>query len=49
VDLALTTTGRQELVRWILSWTPEVRVLAPVALRQRVLERLQAGINRQQE
>ncbi|HOX03496.1 MAG TPA: WYL domain-containing protein [Candidatus Paceibacterota bacterium] len=46
VDLALTTTGRQELVRWILSWTPEVRVLAPVDLRQRVMERLQAGVAR---
>lgn len=49
VDLALTTTGRQELVRWILSWTPEVRVLAPVDLKQRIIERLQAGVHGQQE
>lgn len=30
-----------ELVRWILSWTPDVRVLAPNALRDRVQRHLQ--------
>jgi len=47
IDLAFTTTGRQELVRWILSWMPEVQVLGPVDLRRRVLERLKTGIHRQ--
>ena len=47
IDLAFTTTGRQELVRWILSWMPEVEVLGPVDLRRRVLERLETGIHRQ--
>jgi len=47
IDLAFTTTGRQELVRWILSWMPEVQVLGPVDLRRRVVERMQAGIDHQ--
>ena len=47
IDLAFTTTGRQELVRWILSWMTEVQVLAPVDLRRRVVERMQTGIDRQ--
>ena len=33
VEMRLETTGRKELVRWILSWMPEVKVLAPKSLR----------------
>ena len=29
VELRMETTGRKELVRWVLSWMPDVRVLAP--------------------
>jgi hypothetical protein len=29
----METTGRKELVRWILSWMPDVKVLAPKSLR----------------
>ena len=36
--------GWKELVRWILSWQPDVRVLAPAALRARVLEKLEQGL-----
>jgi hypothetical protein len=28
VEMRLETTGRKELVRWVLSWMPDVRVLA---------------------
>jgi predicted DNA-binding transcriptional regulator YafY len=47
VEIQLTTTGRKELIRWILSWTPDVKVLAPADLRVRVLARLEAGWHRQ--
>jgi len=44
LEVRLKTAGWKELVRWILSWQPDVKVLAPVTLRQRVLEKLRAGI-----
>jgi len=47
LQVELTTTGRKELVRWILSWMPEVQVIAPVDLRRRVVKRMQAGIDHQ--
>jgi predicted DNA-binding transcriptional regulator YafY len=33
VEMRLETTGRKELVRWVLSWIPAVKVLAPKSLR----------------
>jgi predicted DNA-binding transcriptional regulator YafY len=44
VELRLETSGRKELTRWILSWVPEVKVLAPRELRERVKERLRRGM-----
>jgi proteasome accessory factor B len=44
VELRLVTSGRKELVRWILSWMPDVEVVAPATLRERMLEKLRAGI-----
>jgi hypothetical protein len=44
VEMRLETTGRKELVRWILSWMPEVKVLAPKSLRDRIAEKLRDGI-----
>ncbi|HET9535659.1 MAG TPA: hypothetical protein VFP43_09995, partial [Mesorhizobium sp.] len=41
------TTGRKEPVRWVLSWIPEV--LAPKSLRDRIVEKLQDGLRRQDE
>jgi len=43
LEMRLVTSGRKELTRWILSWMPEVRVLAPRELRGRILERLSKG------
>ncbi len=47
VEIQLTTIDRKELIRWILSWTPDVKALAPAELRERVLARLEAGWRRQ--
>ena len=43
LEMRLVTSGRKELVRWILSWMPEVQVLGPGELRERILERLSQG------
>jgi predicted DNA-binding transcriptional regulator YafY len=44
VELRVTTRGWKELVRWILSWQPDVKVLAPIILRERVNEKLKMGL-----
>jgi len=31
-------------LRWILSWQPDVQVLEPLRLRERIREKLQAGL-----
>lgn len=48
IEMRLETTGRKELVRWILSWTPDVKVLAPKSLRDRIAEKLRDGLRVQQ-
>jgi len=48
IEMRMETTGRKELVRWILSWMPDVKVLAPKSLRGRITEKLQAGLRAQQ-
>ena len=40
LELSFETTGWKELVRWILSWQPDVRVLSPKRLRERPLRSL---------
>jgi predicted DNA-binding transcriptional regulator YafY len=44
IEMGLETTGRKELVWWALSWMPDVKVLAPKSLRDRIAEKLQAGL-----
>jgi proteasome accessory factor B len=44
LELWLETASRKELTRWVLSWVPYVRVLAPRQLRERVRERLRQGL-----
>ena len=44
VEMRLETTGRKELIRWVLSWMPDVRVLAPKSLRDRITEKLRDGL-----
>lgn len=41
VELEFETAGWKELVRWILSWQPDVEVLEPLRLRERIREKLQ--------
>ena len=36
IDLTFKVTGLLEVKRWILSWGPDVRVLAPAGLRREV-------------
>jgi proteasome accessory factor B len=47
VELRLETTGRKELVRWVLSWMPDVKVLVPKSLRDRIAEKLRDGLRAQ--
>lgn len=47
VEMRLETTGRKELVRWVLSWMPDVKVLAPQSLRDRIAEKLRDGLRAQ--
>ena len=44
VELRIQTSSRKELTRWILSWMPHVRVLAPRQLQERVRERMRQGL-----
>jgi proteasome accessory factor B len=44
LEIRLETSGRKELTRWILSWMPNVKVLAPRQLRERVKQRLRQGL-----
>ena len=46
VDLEFETGGWKELVRWILSWQPDVKVLAPRRLRERVNEKMKQALSR---
>lgn len=48
VEMRMETTGRKELVRWVLSWMPDVKVLAPKTLRDRIAEKLRDGLRAQQ-
>jgi proteasome accessory factor B len=48
VEMRLETTGRKELVRWVLSWMPDVKVLVPKSLRDRIAEKLRDGLQAQQ-
>jgi len=36
LEMSFETTGWKELVRWILSWQPDVKVLSPKRLRDRI-------------
>jgi len=44
IEMSMETTGRKELVRWILSWMPDVRVLEPESLGERIAEKLREGL-----
>ena len=44
LEVRLETSGRKELTRWILSWMPHVKVLAPRELKERVRQRLREGL-----
>ena len=44
IELSMVTTGRKELIRWILSWLPDVKVLQPKRLHERIVVKLREGL-----
>lgn len=44
LEVSFETAGWKELVRWVLSWQPDCRVLAPKRLRERIAEKLRDGL-----
>lgn len=46
IELNFETAGWKELVRWVLSWQPDVKVLLPKKLRKRVEEKLKQALER---
>jgi hypothetical protein len=40
----METKGRKEQVRWVLSWMPDIKVLAPKSLRDRIAEKRWDGL-----
>ncbi len=44
LELTMETSGWKSLVRWVLSWQPDVKVLAPKRLRERVEEKMREGL-----
>jgi hypothetical protein len=47
VEMRLDTRGRKELIRWVFSWMPDMKVLAPKGLRDRVADKLWDGLRAQ--
>ena len=44
IELSLETAGWKELVRWILSWQPDVKVISPKRLRDRIREKMEEAL-----
>ncbi len=44
MELRMKTSGWKELVRFVLSWQPDVEVLRPARLRDRVREKMIEGL-----
>ncbi|MBU0677611.1 MAG: WYL domain-containing protein [Verrucomicrobia bacterium] len=48
IELRMKTNGWKELVRFVLSWQPDVNVLEPESLRTRVEEKMRIGLSNTQ-
>lgn len=44
LELSMETRGWKELVRWILSWQPDVTVIEPKELRDRIRQKMKEGL-----
>lgn len=44
LDVRMRVRGRKELIRWVLSWQPDAQVIRPASLRERVQQKLRAGL-----
>ncbi len=45
IELQMETAGWKALVRWILSWQPDVKVISPKRLRDRIELKMRQGLN----
>ncbi len=45
VTMIFTVDGLEEILRWILTWTGQVKIVKPDELRERFVETLEAGIS----
>lgn len=45
VTLKFTVDGLEEIQRWILGWTGDVKIVSPAELRVAIIERLRKGID----
>ena len=45
LELIFETAWWKELVRWILSWQPDVKVLSPKKLKERIEVKLRQSLN----
>jgi predicted DNA-binding transcriptional regulator YafY len=46
LEMRMEASSRKGVVRWILSWAPEVQVLAPRELQERIRRKLRDGLRR---
>ena len=46
-EMRFETTGHKQVIRGVLSWMPDVKVLAVKSLHDRVCEKLEAGLRSQ--
>jgi proteasome accessory factor B len=44
LEMSFETTGWKEFVRWILSWQPDVKVLSPKRLHERIEFKMKQGL-----
>ena len=45
LTMTFTVDGLEEILRWILTWTGQVKIFEPIELRERFVKTLQAGIS----
>ena len=45
MTLKFTVDGLEEIQRWILGWTGDVKIVSPAELRVAIIERLRKGID----
>jgi len=49
IELRIETAGWKQVVRWVLSWQPDCRVLSPKRLRLRIEEKMRQALDVRQQ